>query len=253
MTVAYAFRYDRDMKHQPEKKITKKRIGIGIGVIVLLIIVGYFFNLEQERKRLQVDPQAAAAKEVKTLVGSIAKLYELPSDETPTVATVSDVNQLKGQDFFSRALNGDKVLIFTKAKKAVLYRPSTRKIVEIGPVNNTHQTPSPQASQSAQTTPTVQAVKVALYNGTSTVGLTRTIEAQLKEGMPNVTVVAKENAAKNTYEKTLVIDLNGNQPTSATQLATQFKGEVGSLPEGEERPEGADILVILGTSATKAQ
>jgi hypothetical protein len=51
------------------------------------------------------------------------------------VATVSDASKLQSQQFFAKAQNGDKVLIFTNAKRAVLYRPSTNKVIEYAPVN----------------------------------------------------------------------------------------------------------------------
>jgi hypothetical protein len=70
--------------------------------------------------------------ELEKLVGA---LVDLPSGETPTVATVSDSAKLKEQAFFELAQNGDKVLIYSKAKKAYLYRPSTNKMVNIAPVN----------------------------------------------------------------------------------------------------------------------
>ena len=65
----------------------------------------------------------------------MGKLLALPSDEKPTVATITDVEKLKEQVFFKNAMNNDKVLIYTKAKKAILYRPSENKIVEVGAVN----------------------------------------------------------------------------------------------------------------------
>ena len=59
----------------------------------------------------------------------------MPSSEAPTIATVNDITKLKGQAFFADAKNGDKVLIYTKAGKAVLYRPLTNKVIEYSTVN----------------------------------------------------------------------------------------------------------------------
>lgn len=79
--------------------------------------------------------QAQAQAEVDLLITDVGKLLALPSDEKPTVATITDVEKLKEQVFFKNAMNNDKVLIYTKAKKAILYRPSENKIVEVGAVN----------------------------------------------------------------------------------------------------------------------
>lgn len=79
--------------------------------------------------------QALAQAEVDSLVMDVEKLLALPSDEKPTVATITDVEKLKEQVFFKNALNGDKVLIYTKNRKAILYRPTENKIVEVGAVN----------------------------------------------------------------------------------------------------------------------
>lgn len=79
--------------------------------------------------------QAQAQAEVDMLVADVGKLLALPTDEKPTVATITDVEKLKEQVFFKNAMNNDKVLIYTKAKKAILYRPSEKKIVEVGAVN----------------------------------------------------------------------------------------------------------------------
>ena len=69
------------------------------------------------------------------VVESVGKLVELPSDEDPTVATIMDLAPLAGQEFFKDAKLGDKVLIFSKSKKAILYRPDENKIISIAPLN----------------------------------------------------------------------------------------------------------------------
>ncbi len=88
---------------------------------------------------------AQAQAEANTLVAKVSKLMTLPTDETPTIATVTDVSIVADQPFFKNAQNGDKVLIYQKAGKAILYRESENKIIEVGAVNfnQTAQSPTP--------------------------------------------------------------------------------------------------------------
>ncbi len=73
--------------------------------------------------------------ESKELYDRVNEHFLLPSDELPTIATVTDPEKLKGQAFFSKAKTGDKVLIFTNAKEAILYSPSLDKIISVAPLN----------------------------------------------------------------------------------------------------------------------
>jgi hypothetical protein len=242
------------------QKVLKPKILIPIIVIVAIIaIIGivagiYFFNQYQKAQKLLTNPKQASVQEVQGLVNKIGLLIELPSGEVPRVATVSDAAKLKTQSFFKNAQNGDRVLIYSQNKKAIIYRPSTNKIIEVGNLNieadaasNTNQNPS--SSTSATVSPGVEKkVTVALYNGTTTVGLTKTVEAQITSVNSNVEVIARENAVKSDYPKTIVIDLSGNNSALVQKLATQYKGEVGPLPAGEVRPDQAEILVILGAA-----
>lgn len=115
-----------------------KKFLIALIIIVLAAGAGYFaykYNqANNEAKRLS-DPKVAATQQVDNLVAQVGKLVELPSGQTPTVATVTDSKKLASQTFFKNAVNGDKVLIYTQAKRAVLYRPSTNKVIEIAPLN----------------------------------------------------------------------------------------------------------------------
>lgn len=108
-----------------------------------LILVGMFggyiyqtnrvASLRRENERL-ANPKQVESEEIREISEAVGKLIELPN-ETPTIATVIDATKLKNQTFFANAQNGDKVLIFAKAKKAILYRPSSSKIVEVAPLN----------------------------------------------------------------------------------------------------------------------
>lgn len=82
----------------------------------------------------KADPNFEAKQEVASLVEKVGQLITLPSDEQPTIATVTDLDALKDQPFFANAAVGDKVLIYTNASKAILYRPSDNKIIEKAPL-----------------------------------------------------------------------------------------------------------------------
>lgn len=115
-----------------------KSLLIIIGILIVLGTGGYLYkrnhDLQAENKLLSNPTELAKQQQVE-LEKLVGALVDLPSGETPTVATVSDSAKLKEQAFFELAQNGDKVLIYSKAKKAYLYRPSTNKMVNIAPVN----------------------------------------------------------------------------------------------------------------------
>ena len=134
----------------------KTKLLIGLAVLVLAGFTLAYVNQIHTNDRLKKanqqlsNPQAAAKAETKQLTEQVGRLIELPANETPTVATVVDVTKLQSQAFFANAKNGDRVLIFTQAKKAILYRPSTGKIIQVAPINIGNN----QSSQSQpQTTP----------------------------------------------------------------------------------------------------
>ena len=124
-----------------------------------------------------------------------------------------------------------------------MYRPSTDKIINVGPVNTQSEAAAPSSSPSAS-----QLVKIVLYNGTKTTGLTKQVEDRLKTlSSIRAEVVSKANSA-NDYADSVVVDLTGKNAQAAKQMATFAKGQVAALPAGETKPEGADILIILGSS-----
>lgn len=117
--------------------LKKNQILIGVisGAVVLVVIVGVALLISQKGKPADVNNPANVQEEVKKTVAEVSKLIELPTAEDPTIATVTDVDKLRAQPFFQNAQNGDKVLIYQGAKKAILYRPSTKRVIEVSPIN----------------------------------------------------------------------------------------------------------------------
>lgn len=112
-----------------------QKILIGVLAIAVLASLGAAYYFYNQLSTLKTNPQVAAQKEADALVAKVGKLIVLPEGETPTVATVADPEVLRDQPFFAKAEKGDKVLIYTNARKAILYSPEDNKIVEVAPIN----------------------------------------------------------------------------------------------------------------------
>ena len=182
-----------------------------------------------ELKKLKTDPRLT-----QELIDEIGKIIVLPTGETPTIATVTDVDKLKiTQPFFQNAKNGDKVIVYTK--KAILYDPLAKKIIDVTTIN--------PGSPSAQTT---APLRFLLLNGTTKVGLTQKFEVQLKKVFPEAIIVNRDNAKKNTYAKSIIVDINNLNQAKTAELSQSFALTADKLPEGEVRPEDSDFLIILG-------
>ena len=104
-----------------------------IGVVIIAAGISIYFWSQAEA--LKKNPQRAAQEETLKLIGAISELIVLPEGENPTVATVTDPERLKDQPFFAKAQTGDKVLIYTNSRKAILYSPKENKIIEVAPIN----------------------------------------------------------------------------------------------------------------------
>lgn len=107
-------------------------------------------DLKKEVANLYANPQVAVQKQTNDLLKKVGALMDLPQGETPTVANVTDAAAAKKESaFFNNAQNDDKVLMYVKAGEAILYRPSTNKIILVAPLNFTGTTSSVNAPTSA--------------------------------------------------------------------------------------------------------
>lgn len=118
---------------QTKVKLNKAGIiAVASVVVILLLAIStsiYFYS------KSKATPEGDAIKDLARVTEMVGKLMVLPTDETPTLATVSDPEKLKDQPFFAKAQKGDKVLIYANSQKAILYNPNTNKIVEVAPIN----------------------------------------------------------------------------------------------------------------------
>ena len=204
-------------------------------------------NMEKVAQSQQSSPPTET--EIAALTKEVGDLILLPEGEIPTVATVSDLTPLKGQEFFARAAVGDKVLVYKNAKFAILYRPSAKKVltasaVAIGAV--------PTAGTAKDTpTPTPLSKELSpsffLLNGTTTVGLTKQMETELMSAYPKAIVVDRDNAKDRTHKTSLLVSMNDAMKNEGKAIAEKLNLTYSELPDTEATSGGTyDFLIIVG-------
>ena len=134
-----------------------KRLYAVSATLVVLLVAGSVYGgikytkLQDENTRLS-NPQESAKAEMDRVKEAVEMLVDTPKDETPIIATVTDVEKLKSQPFYANAQNGDKALFYEKSKRAILYRPSTNKIINTSTIDiNTSSNGAATGSDAAAT------------------------------------------------------------------------------------------------------
>ena len=212
------------------KKTGKFNLIISVVLVVIAIALAaltfYFYKQYQNIKK---NPNQVAQAEIDAVVANVSKIIDLPKDETPTLATVQDKDKLKDQPFFAMAENGDKILIYTKSKKAIIYRTKDNKLVNVGPI-----------VIDPKTLPQLAIVDAG--------GDVNAVVKKISDKFADNVAIASSTSAKNksAVKQLTVVDVTGKAGDLASQIASEVGGTVGnSLPAGESIPEGATIIVYV--------
>ena len=130
----------------PEKPTkNKRRLLPKISTIIIIILLavvaggGYYFYTKYNETKQEVEKLSTAQgqqeltkTQTQQLLGEMRSRIVLPEGEDPVVATITDINLLKENEFYKDAKNDDRVVVYATAKKAYIYRPSTKTIVNVG-------------------------------------------------------------------------------------------------------------------------
>lgn len=111
-------------------------MGLMAMVFVCAVIAGYLVYRTYATSSVSSDTSAEeAARETQVLLDRVGTLIILPANETPVIYEVNDpailINQ---QPFFAGAEQGDKLIIYPNAVKAILYSPSRHVLINVGPI-----------------------------------------------------------------------------------------------------------------------
>lgn len=212
------------------KKTGKANLIISVVMVVIAIALAaltYFFY--RQYQNIKKNPNQVAQAEIDAVVANVGKIIDLPKDETPTLATVQDKDKLKDQPFFAMAENGDKILIYTKSKKAIIYRTKDNKLVNVGPI-----VIDPKSLP-----------QIALVDSGGDVNAT---VKKLADKFTDAIAISSSTSAKSksSVKQTTVLDLTGKAGELAAQIAKEIGGTVSNTyPAGEAVPEGSNIVIFV--------
>jgi hypothetical protein len=247
-------------------QIQKKLTSILIAVTLLSVIVSiYYYTKYKEVFNLIQNPSVAGERERDKIVQQVSTLINLPPDEVPTLATVSEVEKLRDQPFFKNARNGDKVLVYATNRKAIIYRPESHKIIEVAPIAINDQTSvnnsnSPQVAGTSQvidqpqpqvTPSTSKSFKVNIVTSRGVPSESAaTYQSDLQQKFPELNSFSNSNS-EGRYSQNVVVVVNDSSRSLAQRIAQETKAIFQEdLPEDISNDNSADIILILGNSGT---
>lgn len=104
-------------------------------VVVLVILAGGFTLLGRYTVYMQ-HPELSSQEKANTILTKVSQLIQLPQNETPSMAVITDASAAKAQQpFVANAVNNDVLIVYPNAGLAILYRPTANKLIAVGPVN----------------------------------------------------------------------------------------------------------------------
>lgn len=218
--------------------MAKKKVKrIALIILNVLIIIGLGFTSGFYFVKYKNLKQATLSGDQKLAIyeKDIGKSYTLPTNEKGQLYAVGNADQLKkdetNKDFFKDIQNDDALIIYAENKLGIIYRPSTKKIIKTGPLAFTQQSTAFIVGAKAE-----RETVIALLKEVFSKDLTKATEAD-----PKIPLVAGV---------TIIVDVTGKNGDLVKRLATELKGVVGNVPEGQERaPEGAGVAIYAAPQA----
>lgn len=189
---------------------------IGTALAIVLLAAGSLAVVLITRRQVTLTNDQIVIKINKTL--------HIEGDANPAILAVTDETKAN-QPFLDIAKNGDKVLLYYKARQAILFRPTGNEIIRKGSF-----TP-PNA-------------KIFIRDGTAQDSRINEIKSKL-ESIKEIDLVSTDSSVKQDYKGTTLVSVTDRYDSKVAELETLFDTKVQRIPDGETFPD-ADILIIVG-------
>lgn len=228
----------KHMAKTSKQSVPKKRLVLKIVYIVILILalgaaIFFFARYVQVNAKYKTAVMTVDEKN-QQIVNKIAKLIDLPKDEKPEVALFPDKSTFSGSPtvkaFYSSAEKGDYVVAYKSANLTVVYRDSSNKVIKSGDY--------------VYFTAGLNPIKVAVL---ASADQQQAVADKISSIVLNADVVSKQQP-KTTPSGSYVADATGSNAKAAQELAEKLGLSVGQLPDGETKPEGAALIVVVAPS-----
>lgn len=137
-------------------KSKKRRISFKAMVVWLVVLLAvaaavfFYVKYQDARSKLPEEVAAQNAEETARVIGKLGNILNITTDAQPTVARVDNPDVLKqaNPDFYADTQTGDYLILYPE--RAIIYRESENKIINIAPIINTSNI-KPNADQSKST------------------------------------------------------------------------------------------------------
>jgi flagellar biosynthesis/type III secretory pathway M-ring protein FliF/YscJ len=125
-------------------------------IIALGVVAFYFFRPDATYVYNGTDTENTQLtdEQVRAVLAELADNIVLPDEANPFVAVITDIDALVAeQAFYTGAENGDYLIIYPQAARAIIYSLKRDQVINVGPVEFDN---SAQAETTIVDTPAVQ-------------------------------------------------------------------------------------------------
>jgi hypothetical protein len=225
-----------------EAKKPSKTSGLIFKIIYIVVLVaaigafGFYFIKYRQINSKYAEAILTQDQRNQRTISEVAKIMDLPKDETPVIFAVQDKNKLGNatvtKTFFDKTQNNDVILAYQKANISIIYRPSEKRIVKTDNYTNFMAAANP--------------IKIAILAPS---GRQADIEKSILDKVLNADVIAKLEPKSNP-DHSYIADATGQNTAAAKELGVKLGLPVSELPSDETKPEGAALIVVITSQST---
>ncbi|MFB6225874.1 MAG: hypothetical protein ABEJ02_00820 [Candidatus Paceibacteria bacterium] len=226
-----------------------KKFGVLLLVLFLIAsifgLILFYQKYQESRQKIQTLKEQQPSKLDKSrkqqIINDLSQHMILPDSE-PALATISNPKEMaKRDDFFKSAQKGDVMLVYPS--KAIMYRPSQDKIVDVRPV--VRRGANLGAGGSSVENRSAQQNQQKLLSVELRGALTKKQISALTKQVESLAgyKVARSRQSTSSYQNTTIVN---KTKQSIDQLEQRFDTQATTTLPSTESTSTADVIILIG-------